>query len=78
MYDHIPKQITKETTCTILKEDGMDKMHIDKRIFIHNTIAGSVEMGTVGTIVSQAIEENTRAMSLDIKQLCERIIQLEI
>jgi len=77
MYDPIAKQITKETARKILKEDGTNRMQLDKNIFIHNTTANPVAMATKGTTVGQAIKENTQAMSFEIKQPRERINQLE-
>jgi len=56
MYYPIAKHITKETTRKILKEDGTNRMMLDKRIFIHNSVAHRVAMATAGTTVSQEIE----------------------
>jgi len=56
LYHHVAKQITKETTHMILKEDWMNIMQLDKSIFIHNTAADLVAIATVGTIIIQAIE----------------------
>jgi len=56
MYDPIAKHITKETAHKILKEDGTDRMMLDKRIFIHNSAAHQVAMATAGTTVIQEIE----------------------
>ena len=67
LYDSIAKKIMKETTHKILKEDGMDRMQMDKSIFIHNTIANPVAIATAETTMSQSIEDNTHAMSLEIK-----------
>lgn len=78
LYDPVAKKITKDTSQNILKEDEIDKMLINKSIFIHNTIAYPVGIASVGTTTSQAIEENTHTMSLEIKKLRERIRQLEI
>jgi len=58
-YDPVAKQIIKETSRKILKEDETDRMQIDKSISIHNTANDPVVMATVGIIVIQAIEDNT-------------------
>jgi len=67
-----------ETTQKILKEDGTDIMQLNKSIFIHNTAAYPTTITIMGTTIIQAIEENTWAISMEIKELQERISQLEI
>jgi len=51
-YDHVAKQITKETTRKILKEYEIDIMQLDKTIFIHNTATYLIAITTSGTTVS--------------------------
>jgi len=53
-------------------------MKLDKNIFIHNTVADPIAITTVRTTMRREIKHNTHAMSLEIKQLRERINQLEI
>jgi len=49
LYDHVAKQITKETTRKILKEDETNIMQLDNNIFIHNTAADPITIATTRT-----------------------------
>jgi len=78
MYDPIAKKITKEIAHKILKEYRTDRMQLDKSVFIHNTAVDLVVVATTRIPMSQEIEENNWVMSLEFKQLRERVSQVEI
>ena len=45
-YYPLAKKIMKETTRKVLKEDGKNRMQLDKSVVIHNTTVDPVVMAT--------------------------------
>jgi len=71
------KQITKETSRKVLREDGVEYMQVEKCTLIYNTSNDPIATATVGITFSRANEDNIRNMTRTINDLQERNKQLE-
>jgi len=66
-YYPILKNVTKETSRKVMKEDGTKDMQVEKSIMIPNTTGDLVATATLGTAIIQTIEDNVRTLTKQIK-----------
>jgi len=60
-----------------MKEDGTEDMQIERNILIPNSVSDPLATATTWTAISQAMEDNIRPMTKNMKELQEKNYQLE-
>jgi len=60
-----------------MKDNGIEDMHVEKTVVVSNTSSDLVSTATMGTAISKVIEENVRTLKKQVKELHERVCQLE-
>ena len=77
VYDPILKQLNKEMKQKVLKGDDTEGMQVDKVVMIPTTSKNPIDNASFNSAMSKVIEENIRTLSNQVKELQQKVIQLE-